>query len=290
MLTKDTGRVLQTARRNECDLAEFNVVGYFADSEDDTDLFALPVFPHRRFRLGFIFVNTAAGIREPRDLIGRTIVVRGERPAAVVWLRGILNEYFGVPYDEVRLVDTFGLLGERPESYDGGPRLGRAHIDEMLLNGTVDAMLSTSLPPAFLVGDPRIARLFADFNDRDVEYYRRTNIFPIMHALTIRRSLIERAPWAPTNLLRAFTESKNLAYARMRNPRIMPLAFFQRAWEDQLAILGPDPWVYGMNEVNRNNLATILRYAGEQGLLKTDRTIDDLFIGLDDATLERFQE
>lgn len=290
VLTKDRARILQTSRRQECDLAEFNITRYFSDSEGDSDLFALPVFPHRRFRLGFIFVNTNAGIKEPRDLIGRSLVIRGERPAAAVWLRGVLNEHFGVAYDQLKIVDPMGLLGEAPSTSVAGvgPNDWQARSEQMLLDGEADAMISAGVPPSFIRADPRIDRLFPDFNDRDVAYYRQTKIFPIMHAVTIQRSLIERAPWAPINLLRAFSEAKAIAYNRAINPRTAPLAFFQKAWEDQQSILGPDPWTYGMNDANRHNLQTIVRYTAEQGLVSTPRSLDDLFVNLDEAKLSRF--
>ncbi len=289
VLRRDRARILQSARRDECDMAEFNIVAYFCDSESDPDLFALPVFPHRRFRLGFVFVNTGAGIREPADLIGKTVAVRGERPAAVIWMRGILNEHFGVPYDSVRYLDPMGMLAGQ-DAGAGSGRAPRRRVDEMLLAGEIDAFLSPGLPPAFLAGDPRIGRLFPDFEQRDREYYEKTGIFPIMHAVTIRRSLLERAPWAAPNLLRAFEESKRLAYERNRNPRAMPLAFFQRAWEDQRSLLGSDPWRYGLNEETRPNLATVLRYAGEQGLLQRERSVDELFVDIDESQLERFED
>jgi 4,5-dihydroxyphthalate decarboxylase len=290
VLTKDRARILQTSRRKECDLAEFNITRYFYDSESDPDLFALPVFPHRRFRLAFIFVNAAAGIKEPRDLIGRSLIIRGERPAAAIWLRGMLNEHFGVPYDQLKIVDPMGFLGEVPASGVAGvgPDGFQSRSEQMLLDGEVDALISAGVPPSFIAGDPRISRLFPDFNDRDIALYRETNIFPIMHAVTIQRSLIERAPWAPINLLRAFSEAKAIAYSRAENPRTAPLGFFQKAWEDQQAILGPDPWVYGMNDANRHNLETILRYSAEQGLVKPTLGLDELFVNLDESKLSRF--
>ena len=290
VLSKDRARILQTSRRKECDLAEFNITRYFSDSETDPDLFALPVFPHRRFRLAFIFINTAAGIKGPSDLIGRSLVVRGERPAAAIWLRGMLNEHFGVPYDQLKIVDPMGILGEVPSGgvADVGPDGWQARSEQMLLDGEVDALISAGVPSSFINGDPRIGRLFPDFNDRDIAYYHETKIFPIMHAVTIQRSLIERAPWAPINLLRAFSEAKAIAYNRAVNPRTAPISFFQKAWEDQQAILGPDPWVCGTNDANRHNLDTILRYCAEQGMVSTTRSLDDLFVNLDEAKLSRF--
>ncbi len=280
VLTGDRARILVAERRAECDLAEFNVVAYLMESERDPDLFALPVFPHRRLRLGFIFVNRAAGIDDVADLAGRSGAVTGERPAAVVWLRGILNEHFEVGYDDARIVDPSGYLGRPHES--------RAGVEDLLLAGEVDALICPSFPPSFLAGDPRIGRLFPDYRERDLAYYEQTGIFPIMHAVTIRRRILERDPWIASSLFRAFCEAKQAAYRRVRNPRVMPLVLFQHAWEEQAELFGPDPWRYGLGGANAANLGTILRYSEEQGLVTSGRSLGELFADLDEAGLDRF--
>ena len=45
-------------------------------------LTAIPVFLHRRFRHGFLFVNPAAGIRAPKDLIGKKVGGTNFQPAS----------------------------------------------------------------------------------------------------------------------------------------------------------------------------------------------------------------
>jgi 4,5-dihydroxyphthalate decarboxylase len=58
-----------------------------------------------------------------------------------------------------------------------------------------------------------------------------------------------------------------MTYDRIRNPRVVPLAWFGNAWEEQIGLMGRDPWAFGLTEANRNTLATALRYAREQGLI-----------------------
>ena len=55
---------------------------------------------------------------------------------------------------------------------------------------------------------------------------------------------------------------------RMANPRIVPLAWYRDAWEEQERVLGPDPWEYGLTEKNRKVLETLVGYSHEQGLIK----------------------
>jgi 4,5-dihydroxyphthalate decarboxylase len=78
--------------------------------------------------------------------------------------------------------------------------------------------------------------------------------------------------------MQAFEESKRVAYKRMENPRIVPLAWFRHFLEEQEEILGSDPWLYGLGDVNRKALDTLMQYSQEQGLLGRKLSLNDLFI------------
>ena len=54
---------------------------------------------------------------------------------------------------------------------------------------------------------------------------------------------------------------------RMENPRIVPLAWYREAWEEQEDVLGPDPWEYGLGENNAKQLAMLVQFSHEQGLI-----------------------
>ncbi len=285
VLTDDRTRILRSERREECDVGEYNVVGYLVDRQRDDDLVALPIYPHRRFRHGFAFVRSDSGIERPGDLVGRRVGIRGRAPAAVIWLRGILAEFYGLGYDGVEWIDNFGVLGKPLAGVEGGEptiAVNNVRMDDALLGGEIDAMLTPSLPPAFVRGDPRIRRLFADYKAEELEYFRLTGIFPIMHVVVTRRSLIERHRWVPSSLAHAFERAKAACYERLRNPRSLPLAFLEHSWEEQLELLGPDPWRYGLGGANRENLATIFRYAHEQGLLDELPRVEDVVVPLAD--------
>ena len=110
----------------------------------------------------------------------------------------------------------------------------------------------------FSKGDKRIVRLFPNYKDIEIEFYRNTGIFPIMHVNAIRQEIIDKYPWVATNLVKAFDQAKALAYRRIANPRVAPLAWVRTAWEEQLDVLGSDPWVYGLGDANRKNLDSML--------------------------------
>ena len=156
-------------------------------------------------------------------------------------------------------------------------------LDEMLAEGDLDAMIAPSFPAPFVRGDRRVARLFPDFKSLEIDYYRQTGIFPIMHVIMIRQSIVEQHPWVPANLAYAFNQSKQIAYQRLRNPRVLPQAWSTSAAEEQAGILGPDPWAYGLGAANRKNLQTAMRYTHEQGLTARLASIEEVFVPIDDS-------
>jgi 4,5-dihydroxyphthalate decarboxylase len=271
------------ARHNEYDVCEFNACSYFMARERGFRWNAIPVFLHRRFRHSFVFVNTAKNIEKPADLIGKKVGGTNFQPAGCIWVRGILQEHFGVPHRELTWIT------ERPEDvpFTPAPGLkiemipGEKSLDAMLVTGELDAMISPNFPRPFLQGDKRVARLFSNYKELEIEYFRRTGIFPIMHVTVIRQEILDRDPWVASSLMQAFEQAKQIAYQRVRNPRVVPLAWFRSAWEEQEALLGRDPWVYGLGARNRQNLETALRYTRQQGLISSEMPLTELFVDTD---------
>ena len=267
------------ARKAEFDVCEENVGAYFMAHERGDPLAAIPVFLHRRFRHGFVFINTGAGIRSPKDLIGKRIGGTNFQPASNIWMRGILEEHYGVPHRD----QTWVVERNEDVPFDPPPGLkiemkaSEKSLGNMLADGELPAMISPTIPEPFARGDKRIARLFPDYKQVEIEYFRQTGIFPIMHVTTIRRDLVEKYPWVPTNLVKAFERAKQIAYRRVANPRMVPLAWVRTAFEEQLDILGPDPWGYGLTPINRKNLQTVQRYAHQQGLIRKVAPLGELF-------------
>jgi 4,5-dihydroxyphthalate decarboxylase len=267
------------ARCGEYDVCEFNACAYFIARDRGIPWTAIPVFLHRRFRHGFVFVNTSKKISEPADLIGRRVGGTNFQPAGSVWIRGILEEDFGVPHNKILWITD----REEDVEFTSAPGLQIERIppdkslDDMLAEGELDAMICPNFPRPFLKGDNRVARLFPNYKEVETGYFRRTGIFPIMHVTVIRQEIIEQHPWVAASLMRAFEEAKRVAYERVRNPRVVPLAWFTSAWEEQLAVMGPDPWVYGLGAANRKNLETAVRYTRQQGLISREIPLSELF-------------
>ena len=271
------------ARKIEFDVCEINVGAYVMARDRGVPITAVPVFLHRRFRHGFAFVNVNSGIKTPRDLIGRRVGGTNFQPAGNIWLRGILEEHHGVPHREITWVVA------RSEDVPFTPPAGLkiemippgTSLDTMLAPGEIPAMISPYIPRCFLNGDKRVVRLFPDYKQLERDYFAQTGIFPIMHVNAIRQEIVDKYPWVATNLVKAFDKAKQLAYARVANPRVLPLAWARTAWDEEREVLGPDPWAYGLGEANRKNLETVVRYVHQQGLIRRPLPLSELFADTD---------
>jgi 4,5-dihydroxyphthalate decarboxylase len=271
------------ARHAEFDICEANVGAYFMERDHGVELTAIPVFLHRRFRHGFLFVNAKAGIREPKDLIGKKVGGTNFQPASNIWMRGILEEEYGLPHRQVSWVveRSEDVAFTPPKDLRIEMIAPGKKLDVMLAEGEIPAMLSPEIPRLFLQGDKRIVRLFPNYKDIELAYFRKTGIFPIMHVTTIRQEIVDKYPWVPTNLVKAFEEAKNIAYRRIANPRMVPIAWVRTALEEQEEVLGTDPWAYGLTPANRKNLETVLRYTHQQGMIGKMMPLDSLFADTD---------
>ena len=269
-------------RNREFDMAEVSSSSYVAARDNGLPFRAIPVFPHRRFRHGFAFVNTGKGISKPTDLIGRKVGVKFFLNSAALWLRGILQHEYGVPFASIE------WFTELEEDVDAAPPAGvkirrvpkGKTIVDMLVAGELDAVLHPDLIKPLRDRDPRVGRLFPNYKAEEAAYFAKTGIFPIMHVLGLRQEVVERYPWVPVNVFQAFNEAKAIAMTRMENPRIVPLAWYREAWEEQQEIFGSDPWEYGLSERNRKNVETLVGYSHEQGLIKRRIPLDELFLNV----------
>lgn len=275
-----TTRHWRFLRNEEFDIAEVSCSSYLIARDHGLPFDAIPVFLHRRFRHGFMFINTTKGIRSPADLAGRRIGLKQFQSTAIVWMRGILQHEYGVPLESIEWVceldETIDLAGTSNLKIVRLPN--DSSVERMLAAGEIDALLHPDLIHPLLEKDPRVARLFPDYRKEEVAFYQKTGIFPIMHVMGIRRSIVEKYPWIAINLFHAFEAAKAAAMKRLTNPRIVPLAWYREAWEEQESLLGTDPWQYGLSRQNAVNLETLVTYAQEQGLIRRKPSLDEMFI------------
>jgi 4,5-dihydroxyphthalate decarboxylase len=157
-------------------------------------------------------------------------------------------------------------------------RIRDRSLNEMLLAGDLDAVISAREPDAFVAGDDRITRLWPDTRALEEKYYRETGIFPIMHAMVIKRATLDRNPWIAMNLFTAFEQAKANAQqhlAKATTARV-PFPGVYHAMAEAQRVFGEDPWPYGI-DANRRTLDAFLQFAHEQGVTNRRLQVDDLF-------------
>ena len=269
----------RVAQGEACDINEYNGGHYVVQkAHGRDDITAIPVFLHRRFRHGFIYINTRKGIEKPADLAGRRVACRTIGAAANYWMRGYLEAH-GAPHRSMTwVIETLDEASEQaPKELKLEIVPKGKKVEQMLLEGEVDAILLPNVSEAHAKGDPRIQRLWPNYQEVEIAYYKRTGFFPIMHVTTVPTALVAKYPWIVESLTLAFEEAKQLAYQRLANPRNVPLAFYQTYREREEALLGADPWEYGLSDLNQRNYDTLVGYVHGQVLTGPRPQLRDLF-------------
>ena len=246
----------------------------------------IPAFVSRVFRHSGIYVRTDRGIRTPQDLKGKTIGLPEYQITAVVWMRGILQDEYGVKPTDIHWrsggIEQPGRDERTPLAPIPGLDLKPIPADKtlagMLAAGEIDAMFSARAPSCFVTPTPHVGRLFPDYRAVERAYYEKTGLFPIMHLIGVKKELAERHPWLPTSLYKAFAEAKALALWEVRdiNALRVTLPWLEAEALETIALMGEDYWRYGVEE-NRKDIETLARYSHEQGLVKRRLGIEELF-------------
>jgi 4,5-dihydroxyphthalate decarboxylase len=246
---------------------------------------AIPAFPSRMFRHGFIAVDSRV-IKEPNDLAGKRIGVQLYTMTAAVWIRGLLQHDHGVDLSTVQWVEgAINAAGRHgnpsvlpllaPVSISTSPD-GRS-LSDLLDAGEIAAVIGAELPDCRRT-NPHVRRLFPDFRAAEKAYWRRHRIFPIMHLVVLRRDFHERHPLAARSLFAALEESRALAHRRMRYLGALRYMLPWMAAEiDEIdEVFGGDPWPYGI-EPNRPTLEALVQYLHDQSMIARRVPIEDLF-------------
>ncbi|HUI97782.1 MAG TPA: ABC transporter substrate-binding protein [Xanthobacteraceae bacterium] len=272
---------------HEFDVSELSFSSYIRTVAAGTSQYVgVPAFVSRIFRHSGIYIRTDAGIRRPEDLRGKRIGVPEYQITAVVWMRGLMQHEYGVAPNAIHW-RSGGQ--EQPGRHERTPLKPIPGLDlqpigddktlvGMLEAGELDALFTARAPSSFLAGAPHIARLFPDTRAAEMAYYKKTRMFPIMHLIGIRKSLVERHPWLATSVYKAFCEAKAIAMTNLRdvNALLVSLPFLEAETRETAAAMGDDFWTYGVQE-NRREIEALAQYAHEQGLVDRKVTIEELF-------------
>jgi 4,5-dihydroxyphthalate decarboxylase len=274
-----------TANR-EFDLSELSFAKFCAQvSRPDTDIVGLPVVCSRLFRFGSFYVNRKSGIAAVADLRGKRVGSPEWAHSAAVYMRGWMHNEMGVPLTDVHWFQAGANAPGREEKVElnlpPGVRLTRVtdrSLSDMLAAHEIDCAIIARPPTCFLEKHPDVVRLFPDYVEMEEAYYRRTAVWPVMHIIAMKRSIVEAHPWAARNLYNAFLESKRRALDRILDPAVSryPVPWLTAYARRMRDLFGPDLFPYGIDE-NRPTWTQMALYTHQQGIAHRLLTPEEMF-------------
>ena len=265
----------------EFDISELSFSSYIIGRTSGKPLIAIPVFPLRVFRHSYILVHTGSKIAGPKDLEGKKVGIAEFQQTATVWVRGILQHEYGVDLTKIHWMSWKAkdrMEIEAPRSYDIQTLPAGNQPDQLLIDGELDAMICATIFPSLLQGNPKVRRLFEDPDKIEMDYYKKTGIFPIMHTVAIREELFRENPSIAVQLYQAYAAAKKLAYQNLDDisRHRVTLLWYENLLNEQRKLLGADHWPYGVNK-NRKTIATLIDYLYEQELVRKKLSVEELF-------------
>lgn len=278
----------RTMRYQEFDIAELSLSSYLISKDKGISNYtAIPVFISRFFRHSNVFINVNSGINSPEDLKGKRIGIPEYQLTANLWIRGFLQHDYGVKPSDVHWLtggqESPGRIEKVPLDLPVNIKIEAIEknktLNEMLENNEIDAFIGPRTPSCYLEGSPNVKRLFEDYLEVEKAYYKRTNIFPIMHVVAIKNDILKKHPWVAQNLYKAFVKAKNQTYESLTQTAALKvmLPFLVKEIEETKILMGEDYWPYGI-EANKKTLEAAINYSLEQGLIKNKIDLKNLFV------------
>lgn len=287
MLLSPEEMFFRAMRSQDFDVVELSFSSYLVKhARGDCPYIAIPIFLSRAFRHTSIYVRKDR-IREPRDLIGKRVGLPEYQLSANVWARALLQDDYGVRPEDVTWVRGGIDTPNRPEKIalqlPPGVKVEAAPegktISMLLEEGAIDGFIGPRPPSAHILArNPNIGWLFDDPTAVAKDYYQRTGIFPIMHLVAVRKTLVDQHPWLPVALQKAFTQSKQAGLELLSDTSAtkVTLPFVEEQLKAARSTMGEDFWAYGVDAA-RPTLEAFLHHHHAQGLSARKVAVEELF-------------
>ena len=255
------------------DGGELSISSYVLARLRGVPLIALPVFLSRRFRLRCMYCRQNSPLQHPSELAGKIVTVHRYNATTPVWVRGIIQNEFGVQPSEIDWRVAEPDIAEeslRPPpadvrvSFVPPPRTRESAI-ALVESGEIDAALEPYTTPniRFLMSD-------ATYRDAERRFFKRTGAYTTNHLFALSTTVTDANPWAVESMLTALSEANAVA-DRYRNEKQKKEA----AWERE--VMGEE-FHYSLNRgCARRSVETLLEFQIQQGILEKMPRINDLF-------------
>jgi 4,5-dihydroxyphthalate decarboxylase len=238
-------------REHAYDASEIALVTYLQAVAYNKGLKLLPAAMLSRFQHGTILYNAERAILTPADLPGKRIGVRSYSQTTGVWIRGILENDYGLDLSGVQWV-TFedGHVAEAKDP----PGIIRAKEGEDITQMLIDGALDAAIYGAALPNDARLKSVVADPDTAARDWYAKHRLVPVNHMVVVTEELSQAKPEAVAELYRLLDAGKQAAGTPA----------------------GVDTAPFG-KEANRSALELLISYAVQQGHIPRQLSPDELW-------------
>jgi 4,5-dihydroxyphthalate decarboxylase len=240
-------------RERAFDVSEMAVVTYLQAKSYGKPLVLLPAVMMGRFQHHCMFYNAERGRITPADLPGRRIGVRSYAQTTGAWLRGHLQNDFGVDPAAVRWVTFEDAHVAEFRDPPGVERAGSGKImTAMLLNGEIDAAIFG----AELPDDKRLRCVIPDPDAAARQWHARHHAVPLNHMVVVTEDLARSSPSTVREIYGLLLQSKAAAGLPFSDP------------------LDPIPFGFA---ACRGALKVIIDYCVQQRLIPRRFEVEELF-------------
>ena len=244
-------------RERAFDVSEMAIVTYLQAKDQGKPLVLLPAVMMGRFQHNCMLYNAERGRITPADLPGRRVGARSFAQTTGVWLRGHLQNDYGVDPSRVHWV-TFE--DAHVSEFRDPPGVERAAPDKNLNKMALDGELDAAIFGAELPDDKRLQSVIPDPDAAARQWHARHGVVPINHMVVVTEALSKSRPDLVREVYRMLLEGKRAAGA----PKPGAIDFH--------------PFGY---DACRPALKMIIDYCVQQKLIPRRFEIDELF---DDTT------
>ena|ERR1051326_208161 len=232
------------ATQQAYDLAEMALATYMLARVYSKPILGLPIVLVRSSLLPGLVTASGSSATDPKELNGKTLGIRSYTQTSGVWVRGILQDGFGVDLSSLKWVTFEGAhLDEYVDPANVTRAPEGANMADMVKDGSLFAAIG--LPAAEglrpYLSDPAAA---------EAEWAKASGVRTVNHILTVKQSLVDADAALPTKLTDLFER------ARGSNGATVPP-------------IGVEP--------NRKAFETLARYAHEQKVTPRLMTVEELF-------------
>jgi 4,5-dihydroxyphthalate decarboxylase len=275
----------------EFDVCEMAPATYMIAREHGAPFKALPVFIFRRFHHAGLVYRSDAGISQPKDLEGKRAGVRAYSVTTGIWTRGIMTNDYGVDNSKITwVVDDEEHVKSLvlPDNVQQAPE-GKSLVD-LMASGDLSAAFTDNAgigragapaegwkdgwSGAAQAKPTQYVEMFPNAEKLEAEWYGKTGIYPVHGLIVVKDELIAKHPWLGKALYDAFLASKEIYLKQLAAGE--SVSDKDAHYRTMSQIVG-DPLPYGI-DANRASIEAMMTYCYQQGLLKKQYAIDDMFI------------